>query len=77
MPNHILSADVADFPAETKPFHAQLAGRSVLVKKTAVIPYECVARGYLAGSGWREYRQTGTLAGVPRRATTRTSALAR
>lgn len=65
VPNHVLSADVADFPAETRPFHDQLAGRSVLVKKTAVIPYECVARGYLAGSGWREYRQSGTLAGVP------------
>jgi phosphoribosylaminoimidazole-succinocarboxamide synthase len=61
--NHLLSQKVADFP---KPFcdHAeQLAGRSMLVKKVDVLPIECVIRGYLAGSGWKEYQQSGTVCG--------------
>src|SRR5205807_1227176 len=64
VPNHFLSADVQDMgPA----FAAQaevLGGRSMLVRKTAVVPIECVVRGYLAGSGWKEYRQTGTVCGL-------------
>ena len=62
--HHLLSDDVADFP---KPFcdHAdQLAGRSMLVRKVEVLPIECVVRGYLAGSGWKEYQADGTVYGV-------------
>jgi phosphoribosylaminoimidazole-succinocarboxamide synthase len=61
--NHLLSVKVADLP---RPFcdHAeQLAGRSMLVKKVDVLPIECVIRGYLAGSGWKEYQQAGTVCG--------------
>lgn len=64
VPNHIVARDVTDFPAALRSFGDQLIGRSVLVKKTTVIPVECVARGYLTGSGWAEYKQSGTLAGV-------------
>lgn len=62
--NHLLSADVLQMPA---PFAAQsrlLAGRTMLVRKTEVVPIECVARGYLAGSGWKEYRTTGRICGL-------------
>ena len=61
--HHLISDDIADFP---EPFcnHAeQLAGRSMLVKKVEVLPVECVVRGYLAGSGWKEYQQSGTVCG--------------
>src|ERR1700722_10363313 len=53
-PNHLLATEVKDYPAKVRPFEAQLSGRSMLVKKATVIPIECVARGYLAGSGWKE-----------------------
>jgi phosphoribosylaminoimidazole-succinocarboxamide synthase len=64
-PNHLLSTDVADFrlPGGVDP--APLAGRGMLVRKTEVVPIECVVRGYLSGSGWKEYRQTGSVCGVP------------
>ena len=64
-PNHLLGTDVASFgPAFAK--HAEaLQGRSMLVKKAAVVPFECVVRGYLAGSGWKEYRKQGTVCGMP------------
>ena len=65
VPNHLVARDVADFPRALRSFGDQLIGRSVLVKKTKVVPVECVARGYLAGSGWAEYQQSGTLAGQP------------
>jgi len=60
--HHLISAEIADFP---EPFcnHAELAGRSMLVKKVKVLPIECVVRGYLAGSGWKEYSQDGTVCG--------------
>jgi phosphoribosylaminoimidazole-succinocarboxamide synthase len=60
--HHLISADIADFP---KPFRSRpvLAGRSMLVKKGKVLPIECVVRGYLAGSGWKEYSQDGTICG--------------
>lgn len=63
VPNHILETDVRNFPF---PFRSreELEGRSVLVKKCKRIDYECVVRGYIAGSGWKEYRSEGTLAGV-------------
>ena len=65
VPNHLVSAEVADFP---EPFRLQpelFGGRTMLVQKTDVVPVECVARGYLAGSGWKEYRVTRTVCGVP------------
>lgn len=65
VPNHVLSMDVADLPAAFAPFAKELSGRTMLVKKTEVTPIECVVRGYLAGSGWKEYRQSGTVCGIP------------
>src|SRR5207253_1056997 len=65
VPNHIVATDVADFPSGCKNYAGELEGRSVLVKKTSPLPIECVARGYLAGSGWEEYRQRGTVCGIP------------
>ena len=65
LPNHLLSADVADFPPPARPFVEQLAGRSMWVRKAEVLPVECVVRGYLAGSGWKEYVQQGTVSGEP------------
>ena len=62
--NHLITDDVRKYP---KPFcdnAGQLAGRSMLVKKTKVLPVECVVRGYLAGSGWKEYQQSGTVCGL-------------
>jgi phosphoribosylaminoimidazole-succinocarboxamide synthase len=64
VPNHLLATDPADFPAEVRPHAALLAGRAVLVRKTTVVPFECVARGYLAGSGYREYRRCGRVCGI-------------
>jgi len=64
VPNHLLATDPAEFPAAARPHAALLAGRAVLVRKTAVVPFECVARGYLAGSGFREYRQGGRVCGI-------------
>jgi phosphoribosylaminoimidazole-succinocarboxamide synthase len=61
--HHLISADVADYPAPLRAFEDELAGRSMLVRKARVVPIECVARGYLAGSGWKEYQQTQTLCG--------------
>lgn len=63
IPNHLLSAEVPDFPAATHPFAAILAGRSMWVRKAEVVPVECVVRGYLAGSGWKAYQQTGEILG--------------
>jgi len=62
--HHLLSDEVADFPEPFRSQGAQLAGRSMLVKKVQVLPIECVVRGYLAGSGWKEYRSDGTVCGV-------------
>src|SRR3954467_524180 len=62
--NHLISTDIANYPAELRPHREQLEGRSMLVKKATVIPIECVARGYLAGSGWKEYQQSQTVCGV-------------
>ena len=62
--NHLLETDVARFPEELQADAPLLAGRSVIVKKCEVIPFECVARGYLAGSGWSEYKKTGRVCGI-------------
>jgi len=64
VPHHLIAGDVAAYPAACAAHASLLAGRSMLVKKAEVVPVECVVRGYLAGSGWREYRETGTVCGV-------------
>ena len=61
--NHVLSA--TEFPPPFDRFAEDLAGRSMVVRKTQPLPIECVARGYLSGSGWKEYRATGTICGIP------------
>ena len=63
-PTHFLSARVEDYPAPLPRFADQLEGRSMLVKRANMIEIECVARGYISGSGWREYRQHGTVCGI-------------
>jgi phosphoribosylaminoimidazole-succinocarboxamide synthase len=65
VPNHLLTADVAAMPAPFATRAAELRGRTMLVHKAHVVPIECVVRGYLAGSGWKEYRQHGTVCGLP------------
>ena len=62
--NHLIATDVKDYPASVQRYEAQLRGRSMLVKKAKVVPIECVARGYLAGSGWKEYQQSQTVCGI-------------
>ncbi len=64
VPNHILTANVKEYPAALQPFADQLEGRSMLVRRASMFPVECVARGYLAGSGWKEYKDTGTVCGI-------------
>lgn len=65
VPNHLISANIADFPDEFQADPEQFADRSMLVKKCSMFPVEFVIRGYLAGSGWKEYRQSGTVCGIP------------
>ncbi|HYN42973.1 MAG TPA: phosphoribosylaminoimidazolesuccinocarboxamide synthase, partial [Thermoanaerobaculia bacterium] len=64
VPNHLVETDAYAFPGGLVSHAGVLAGRSVLVKKCRVVPFECVARGYLAGSGWKEYQRSGTVCGV-------------
>src|SRR5205807_51314 len=64
VPNHYLGEDVAVMGAAFVAQAEVLRGRSMLVRKTQVVPIECVVRGYLAGSGWKEYRQVGQICGV-------------
>jgi phosphoribosylaminoimidazole-succinocarboxamide synthase len=64
VPHHVVSADVAQYPAELRPFRDQLEGRSMLVQKTDVLPIECVVRGYIVGSGWKDYKKTGAICGI-------------
>jgi phosphoribosylaminoimidazole-succinocarboxamide synthase len=64
VPNHLISMDLHEMPREFAERAAELAGRTMLVRKANVVPVECVVRGYLAGSGWKEYRKTGTVCGV-------------
>ena len=61
--DHLVTADFASFPARLQPFGEQLAGRSMIVQRAQPLPVECVVRGYLAGSGWKEYQATGTVCG--------------
>lgn len=62
--NHLITADVAAYPPATRPYAAGLRGRSMLVKKLKMFPVECVVRGYLAGSGWKEYGKLGSVCGL-------------
>lgn len=64
IPNHMVATDVDVFPKILAPHREMLAGRAMLVRKAAPLPVECVVRGYLAGSGWQEYRMTGRVCGV-------------
>ncbi|HUO86655.1 MAG TPA: phosphoribosylaminoimidazolesuccinocarboxamide synthase [Thermoanaerobaculia bacterium] len=65
VPNHLVATDPADFPAALAAHRDRLAGRAVVVRKAQVVPFECVARGYLAGSAYREYRESGSACGLP------------
>jgi phosphoribosylaminoimidazole-succinocarboxamide synthase len=62
--NHFITADFEQFPGELQPFREQLAGRSMIVKKTKPLAVECVVRGYLAGSGWKEYQKSQSVCGI-------------
>jgi phosphoribosylaminoimidazole-succinocarboxamide synthase len=64
VPNHMITADFDQLPDWLRINHEELRGRSMLVQRTDVIPFECVVRGYLAGSGWKEYRHTGSVCGI-------------
>ena len=64
VPNHLISIDVKDFPAEFRSSADVFAGRSMLVKRAKPLPVECVVRGYLSGSGWNEYRSTQAICGI-------------
>ena len=64
VPNHLISTRVEDFPAVCAQYKDVLAGRSMLIKKTKPLPVECVVRGYLSGSGWKDYKKSGTICGI-------------
>jgi phosphoribosylaminoimidazole-succinocarboxamide synthase len=64
VPHHVIATDVARYPASLQPYAEQLRGRSMLCRRTRPVPIECVARGYLSGSGWKEYQKTGKVCGV-------------
>ena len=64
VPTHFVTADVDEYPENLRAYKDQLDGRSMLVKKLDMAPIECVARGYISGSGWKEYQQTGEVCGV-------------
>ena len=65
VPNHLIATDLADFPAPLREFRDQIEGRSMLVKRCRMEPVECVARGYVSGSGWKDYKRTGAICGIP------------
>src|SRR5258708_2195255 len=62
---HLITANTAQFPTELHPFFDQLDGRTMLVKRAKMFPVECVVRGYISGSGWKDYQQTGAICGIP------------
>ncbi|MBN2088348.1 phosphoribosylaminoimidazolesuccinocarboxamide synthase [candidate division KSB1 bacterium] len=64
IPNHLISTDVTDFPTLFQPYREMLAGRSMLVKRAKPLTVECIVRGYLAGSGWKDYQRTGAVSGI-------------
>ena len=64
IPNHVVATQVDDFPVETHKYRDQLEGRSMLVKKAKPLPVECIVRGYISGSGWKDYQQNGSICGI-------------
>jgi len=64
VPNHLLTADVSQYPAEIKKYADQLRGRSMVVMSADMVPVECVVRGYISGSAWKEYKATGKVCGI-------------
>jgi phosphoribosylaminoimidazole-succinocarboxamide synthase len=64
LPNHFVSSDVAEYPDPFPTFRDQIEGRSMLVRRAAMIDIECVARGYVSGSGWKDYQKTGAICGI-------------
>jgi len=64
VPSHLVTADVSRYPAEIRPYADQLRGRSMLVQRAEMFPVECVVRGYLSGSGWKEYKASGSVCGI-------------
>jgi len=64
LPHHLITTKVEEFPAACQPHKAKLEGRSMLVKKSTPAPVECIVRGYLAGSGWKDYQRTGSVCGI-------------
>ncbi|HET7005010.1 MAG TPA: phosphoribosylaminoimidazolesuccinocarboxamide synthase [Candidatus Binatia bacterium] len=64
VPNHLITTDVERFPAVCRPHRSALEGRSMLVKKSTPAPVECIVRGYITGSGWKEYQKTGSVCGI-------------
>jgi phosphoribosylaminoimidazole-succinocarboxamide synthase len=65
VPNHLITTDVEKFPPVCQPHRAKLEGRTMLVQKSLPAPVECIVRGYLVGSGWKDYQQTGSVCGIP------------
>ena len=65
VPNHLITTKTNEFPMACRPHIARLEGRSMLVKKSTPAPVECIVRGYLVGSGWKEYQRTGAVCGIP------------
>jgi len=64
IPNHMISADVSEFPSDLQQYSHQVYGRSMLVKKAEVLPIECIVRGYISGSAWRSYQKDNTVCGI-------------
>ncbi|MBI5582893.1 MAG: phosphoribosylaminoimidazolesuccinocarboxamide synthase [Deltaproteobacteria bacterium] len=64
VPNHLVATEIEDFPEACRPYAEDLEGRSMLVTKAAPLPVECIVRGYLSGSGWKDYRETGRICGI-------------
>jgi phosphoribosylaminoimidazole-succinocarboxamide synthase len=64
VPNHLITADIAQYPEELAEHRSELEGRSMLVKRAQMFPVECVVRGYLSGSGWKDYQATGAVCGI-------------
>jgi phosphoribosylaminoimidazole-succinocarboxamide synthase len=63
--NHLIGTDAQEFPEAARPYAAQLSGRTMWVKKARVLPIECIVRGYLVGTGWKDYQKTGQVCGIP------------
>jgi len=65
LPNHVIASEVDDYPEALRSDRSQLEGRSMIVTRTEPLPVECVVRGYITGSGWKDYRATGAVCGIP------------